>query len=526
MTPGRIVDRFGRPVSRAALSPGYRGAGTGRRLRNLQAGDSGPNALIAGEGATLRARSRHFTRNSPHAAAAQRAYWTDAVGVGMKPRSLHPDQGRAQELQNLWELWVREADALGAVDFYGLQQMAAAAEFDGGEVLIRRRRRRRGDGMTVPLQLQLLEADMLPHYAAAAAAGGMPPRNKVIAGVEVDALGRPAAYHLHAEHPRDRVGLFWSARAADLRRVPAEDVLHVYLPPRPGALRGVPMSAPLIERLWQLMVADTNELDKMGLAASISGVVTPEAYDADVSPGPLIPEDADGGATAPEADGTAELSLGPNEILVLGAGEQWSHVKTDYPGDGYAKFHDKQVHDLSAGWGVPFERITNDLRGVNFSSIRAGLIAYYRSMRCVQQRFAFQFYSKAWAWFVEEAFAAGVLRDARYPANKADYLAAAWRPDGFDWVDPQKEANAVISLYHARLLSWEQAVEQMGGDPRETERLIAEEERRGLAPRESAGVASSPAEEEGGGERDTEGESRAADPLTAELLMSGAEVLQ
>ena len=67
-----------------------------------------------------------------------------------------------EELQRLWLAWTDEADAEGLTDFYGLQRRAAREVFLAGEVFVRIRPRRVEDGLTVPLQLQMLPSEMLP----------------------------------------------------------------------------------------------------------------------------------------------------------------------------------------------------------------------------------------------------------------------------------------------------------------------------------------------------------------------------
>lgn len=84
-------------------------------------------------------------------------------------------------------------------DFYGLQALACRAMFDGGECLIRLRPRRPEDGLTVPLQLQLLEPEHLPITLNRNLSSG----NQVHAGIEFDALGRRMAYHPYRSHPED-----------------------------------------------------------------------------------------------------------------------------------------------------------------------------------------------------------------------------------------------------------------------------------------------------------------------------------
>lgn len=84
------------------------------------------------------------------------------VGAGIKPSSLIADAALKARVQKLWLDWTDEADADWFTHFYGLQRRAAREVFIAGEVFFRLRPRRAQDGLIVPLQLQMLPAEMLP----------------------------------------------------------------------------------------------------------------------------------------------------------------------------------------------------------------------------------------------------------------------------------------------------------------------------------------------------------------------------
>ncbi|WP_163070242.1 phage portal protein, partial [Acinetobacter nosocomialis] len=67
---------------------------------------------------------------------------------------------------------------------------------EAGECLVRRRKRFSSDGLPVPMQLQVLEADFLDE-----ARSGKNGKNEIIQGVEFDPVGRRVAYWLFDEHP-------------------------------------------------------------------------------------------------------------------------------------------------------------------------------------------------------------------------------------------------------------------------------------------------------------------------------------
>ena len=183
-------------------------------------------------GPRLLARARELVVTNGYAANACEAFAANLVGDGIKPSSLIEDRDLRDRLQRLWLAWTDEADADGLTDFYGLQAMVAREMFVAGECFVRLRPRRAEDGLTVPLQLQLLQSEMLPFEKTETAANG----NRIRCGIEFDAIGRRVAYHFRRRHPGDSTDQ--GAVIPETVRVPAEDVLHVYRPIDAGPDQG------------------------------------------------------------------------------------------------------------------------------------------------------------------------------------------------------------------------------------------------------------------------------------------------
>ena len=133
-----------------------------RRLRGFRASRAHVNTLIAASGDTITARARWLVRNNGYAANAVEASPAMSWAMGSNPLSTIADRRKKEELQALWLAWTDDADAEGLTDFYGLQRRAAREVFLAGEVFVRIRPRRAEDGLSVPLQLQMLPAEMLP----------------------------------------------------------------------------------------------------------------------------------------------------------------------------------------------------------------------------------------------------------------------------------------------------------------------------------------------------------------------------
>lgn len=169
------------------------------RLMAWRAGSESINSLILQGGELQRARARQLVRANPYASNAAASFTAHAVGCGIKPSSLVDDGALKDEIQRLWLGWTDEADADSLTDFYGLQAMAARAMFEAGECFLRFRARRPEDGLSVPLQLQMLSSEHLPLGKCET----LPNGNEIIFGIELDRIGRRVAYHFHRTHPGD-----------------------------------------------------------------------------------------------------------------------------------------------------------------------------------------------------------------------------------------------------------------------------------------------------------------------------------
>ena len=191
--------------------------------------------------------------------------------------------------------------------------MAAREMFVAGECFVRLRPRRAEDRLRVPLQLQLLQSEMLPFEKTEELGNG----RRIRCGIEFDRMGRRLAYHFRRRHPgdsTDRGGVIPETVA-----MPASEVLHIYRPIDAGQIRGLPHVAPAMVRLFLLDQYDNAELDRKKTAAMFAGFITKES-----------PEEALLGETEVTEDGTATASLEPGTLQVLLPGED---VKFSSPAD-------------------------------------------------------------------------------------------------------------------------------------------------------------------------------------------------
>ena len=419
--------------------------------------------------AELRGKSRDLVRRNAWAQAGIEAFVANAVGTGIKPQSLSGDERFKAEVQALWRDWVEEADAAGQTDFYGLQSLACRAMLEGGECLIRLRSRRLEDGLSVPLQLQLLEPEHLPISLNA----DLPSGNVVRSGIEFDNMGRRVAYHLYRSHPEDgRLAPMSGQGGIDTVRIDAKEIIHLFRVLRPGQVRGEPWLSRALVKLNELDQYDDAELVRKKTAAMFAGFVTRQN-----------PEDNLMGEGTADSQGISLAGLEPGTLQILEPGEDIKFSDPADVGGSYSEFLRTQFRAGAAAIGITYEQLTGDLSGVNYSSIRAGMLEFRRRCEMVQHGvLVHQMCRPVWAAWMKQAVLASALTAPGFvrggPDRRRQYLAVKWIPQGWQWVDPEKEFKAMLLAIRAGLISRSEAISAFGYDAEDVDREIAADNQR------------------------------------------------
>src|SRR5690606_6930663 len=408
----------------------------------------------------LRAKSRDLVRRNAWAAAGVEAFVANAIGTGIKPQSMVEDNALREAIHALWWDWCEEADTAGLTDFYGLQALACRAMLEGGEALVRLRWRRPEDGLPVGLQLQVLEPEHLPATLNRELANG----HVIRAGIEFDRLGRRVAYHLYRSHPGDgSLAPMSGTGGMDTVRVSADEVIHLFRPLRPGQIRGEPWLARALVKLNELDQYDDAELVRKKTAAMFAGFITR-----------LSPEDNLMGEGLPDVQGTALAGLEPGTLQILEPGEDIKFSQPADVGSSYAEFVRQQLRAWACALGITYGMLAGDLRQVNYSSIRAGLLEFRRRCEAIQHGvIVHQLCRPVWRAWMEQAVLEGALSLPGFARRQREFLAAKWIPQGWQWVDPKKEFDAMLTAIRAGLLSRSEAISAFGYDAEDIDREIA-----------------------------------------------------
>lgn len=467
----KTLDRFGNRIPRRTLYPPgapYEGASTAPRIGYFGLHSGGPNVHIENSLEILRLRSRHFFANNPLAFGALESFVSNLIGIGITPRWQIEDKGLKRVIQQLWADSVLEMDADGVNDFYGQQALIALSWLLSGESFVRIKWYWDDNTLLVPVQFQILEADLFDETYHATLENG----NKIRMSIEFNRRGKRVAYWPFREHPGET---FLDSDNTSRIRIPANEILHIYRPTRPGQLRGVPRLTPSLAKLFQIDQADDAKGLRLKIQNLFGGFIKTPPGEEDYTP---FPGDPDKQETTGEAE---VIPLEPGLFPKLPAG---CDVEFSSPPSGgeTTEWEKMQRKDASRGVGTTYEQTTGDLSEVDFSSIRAGLVEFRRLCKMFQkQNLIHQFCMPVGRIWIDTAVLSGAIDIRDFFIQRRKYYRVTWHPDPFAYVDPSKDLETDIREVRAGFTSRAAKIsERSSRDSEVVDQEIKEERAEGI----------------------------------------------
>lgn len=412
----------------------YAGANQGRLFSDFIGSSFSADSELRTNLPILRNRSRDLARNNEYAKRFLNLIKTNVVGekgftIQVRARN---DDGSLDAsgnviIENAFKAWGRmgNCDVTGRMSWLDAQRYVAETLARDGEVFVKFVQNRRfRDGFS----LQFIESDLVDESKNGKAENG----NQIRMGVEVDNFQRPVAYYVLTAHPNDTLNFATSAKRKHVR-VPATEMLHLFVPQRTHQNRGEPFMAPAIASLKMLHGYREAELIAARAAAAKFGIIT--TPDGDEFVGDDQTEDE-----------VPIIDMAPASVYQLPSGHDFKMIDPAHPTSAFADFEEAVLRGIASGLNVSYTSLSNDLKGVSYSSIRQGTIEERDHYKTLQSFIIQHFCEPVFRAWLDSALTFG---DMPIPISKYGKFAndIYFRGRGFSWVDPQREINAnVIAL--------------------------------------------------------------------------------
>lgn len=462
--------RYMQGHERLAAIHGYNAArrdGANARWRPL---DDSINARNLRDRRLIQARARQIAADSPVISGALDRVVANVVHRGIRPQC--QIIGRDGELRERKNTTVEQQFAAWAErsEFYDLQGLALRhCWLDGGCLLHWYPRKDWLAEGVVPLGMELLPLDALD----VAVNGPQKSGNRAFAGIEVDAYGAPAAWHVRPEALGDGLdqimglGNWGGISLGDSIRLPVSSCVMVSSRRRIGELLPVSWLQSVLLTMQDLDEYQTSERVAARLGAAFGVFITlPQGETGNSLNGMPRPALTGGTDTLGRIISGNEF-LGQGRIDALPYGTQVQQAKNERPGTTYGPFIKSVSRAAACGLGQSYESFAADFSDSSYSSARQAVLEERRGY--VMQQMVLERRLCAPLWRVWCRYRADFL------SGGPDVVPVSWQAPGWSWVDPRNDAQAARMQLDMRIISRRQLCEQWGRDYDEVQRQLRRE---------------------------------------------------
>jgi lambda family phage portal protein len=408
---------------------GFKAAASDRLQASWNPGGQSIDASIRLALRKTRIRSRDLYLNNESAKHFCRLLKNNVVGhagIKLQARCNYPngnsDRDANHRIEAGWREWGKRGmcDVTGKLTWRDVLTVALETSARDGEILIRKHR---GFPNKYGFAVQLIEADVLDENLNTK----LPNGNTIRMGVEVDKWDRPVNYHLLRNHPGDYI--YGHQRGLSHETVPARDIVHLYLPEFCRQTRAVPWLHAGMARLKKMDSYEEAELVASLVAASKMAFYE---QDPDAEPGEYEGEEDD------EGEFIEELEAGTMGIVPRGY--RIKEFDPQHPAGNFDPFMKRMHRQFSAGAGLNYVSLGNDLSEVNFSSVRFGTEEDREYFKSLQQWLIEWLCEDVYLEWLDYALLSNALG---LPAGKIEkYRPHVWRPRRWGYINPIQDVTA------------------------------------------------------------------------------------
>lgn len=376
---------------------------------------------------TLRMRSRYEVENNSYAKGMVLTVVGDCVGTGPRVQlsSAIEDTVLAHDLEQAFIQWANE---IGLVTLLRSLRYAKAVDGEAFGLIATNPK------LAGPAKVTVtgIDADRVRTFDPVNDADGL----------TFDRYGNVISYRVYTDQNI----------SSDYTDVPAGNVIHWFRQDRPEQHRGAPELTPALPLFAQLRRYTLAVLGAAETAADFAAVLYTDS--------PI-------GGEAVGAEPFDVISLEKRMATTLPDGWKLGQLKAEQPVTNYPDFKREILGEIGRVLQIPVNIITGDSSKHNYASGRLDHQTYHRAIRIEQKSCEYAVLRPVFAaWFKEYSLAEKLQIAMPSPD---------WYWDGFEHVDPSKEASAIKTRLASLTTSLASEYAKQGKDWEEELRQIARE---------------------------------------------------
>ncbi len=399
-----------------------------------------------------------------------------------------------EEVEGRFELWAESPDnwpdASRLNTLTEMVRLAVGLYSASGEVLASVEWLR-GGGRPYSTAIQFIDIDRLcaPPYAL--------DNPRLVGGIEKDALGAPARYHIRMAHPQDyRNPDTWRWRVVPARKPWGRlQMIHIYEQHRPDQTRGV---SEMVAALKEIRI--TKKFRDVVLQNAVVNATYAASIESDLPPADVFA--SLGGVDNPAAGlqsyvgsyleqiaaysgGAKNLTIDGVKVPHLFPGTKLHLHPAGKGGPLGQEFEQSLLRYIAAALGVSYEELARDYTRTNYSSARAAMAQTWKRMSAIKRMVADRFATTVYRLWLEEAINKGVIQSLPARARQVGWLYEEQRLDAIsrcDWIgaskgqiDELKETQAAVLRLRNNLSTDEIEASRLGLDWRAVKKQRARE---------------------------------------------------
>jgi len=441
---GLKTQALGSYSSGSASGTSYHAAAIDAQTRNwipqIRSGDS----ALLDSWYMLTARVEDLMRNEPSLGAARRNLTKHIIRTGIQTYADvviddEPADDFNTENDRWFEHWSEhEADVEGKHAFPELQWHAHDNAITYGDGILLKCFDN-SPGRSVPLCYQLLEAaqidETMTYPAGLNGPDGIGAGNRVIRGVELDKKNRAVAYWIFDAHPYDQY-TGWTSKST---RIPADRVIHYFVPFQSSMTRGVTWFAPLVRP-----ARDTDTYIGSELTSAVLGALMVFVHKTNLVNNAATAMGLQDGLPTSDQYGNPLIKIGPGTKTTIAREDEFEVLENKRPGNQVAPFTKFLRQEQAMGYGASYVTHTGDFSQTSFTSAHGAANEENAYFQPLQQRFGRRLVSPIRREHTRVAAAYGLystLPAAQFAKQPLRWSALTVQPPGRDQLDPLKQTE-------------------------------------------------------------------------------------